>query len=186
MGNVNNISEYVNWLIGPQNLGLARSIDQGRISLLIELLSNTKFECSIPEDNPRTEDAFDLRREYISECRYNSEEPQADDRLYGPASVLEVLVALAIRFDMEVVGNPGVPQPDRLFMEWLDNLGVVVMDSEWSIDNSNLIMLKLSKWMNRNYKDDGKGSIFPLKHVTFNFSKSDIWRQCYVFYYENR
>ena len=183
MNNASDIGDYVTWLIGPSNLRLANSIDPNSITNLIVLLSNVQFDCTLHSDSPRVEDAFTLRDEYVEQA---GSLESSDRRLYGPASVLEVLVVMAIRFDMEVYGDPGEPKPDVLFLGWLNNLGIVVPDAEWSVENSNNILSKLSKWMQRSYGDDGKGSIFPLKSVTFGFSESDMWRQMHIFYYENQ
>lgn len=179
---LNQMTDYSKWLVTDSGLHLDRSIDIRCISNLISVLQNTDFKFS-SMDRPRVDDAFDLRSVYVGTHRFNNVD-NVDMRIYGCASVLELLASLAIRVDMEIVGDPANPRPDALFLDWIKNLGILVKDDKWTIEKSNNIVKKLSKWMLRDYEDDGKGSIFVLKSVTFNFSKSDIWRQIYKYYYE--
>lgn len=177
------MTNYVEWLVTNSGMDLYKSLDIREYTCLLTTLQNTDFKFS-SMDGPRVDDAVDLRSVYV-ESRRNMAIGMIDNRVHGSVSVLELLVAFAIRVDMEVVGDPGNPRPDILFTEWLKNLGVLITDDKWTIEKSNLVMKKLSKWMTRDYKDDGKGGIFPLKSVTFNFSKTDIWSQMYKYYYQN-
>lgn len=173
------MTNYVEWLVTSSGLGLERSIDISSISSLLNILQRTDFVFS-SKDRPRVDDAHDLRSIYVDNCiKINN-----DMRVYGCVSVLELLVSFAIRIDQEVVGDPGNPRPDILFMSWIKNLGILITDDKLDINKSNLIIKKLSKWMARDYKDDGKGSIFPLKSPSFDFSKDDMWRQMYIYYYK--
>lgn len=174
------MTNYIEWLVTSSGLGLDRSIDINSIVGVLTLLQNTDFTFS-SMDRPRVDDAFDLRSIYVDNCIKINDDP----RVYGCSSVLEVLIAFAIRVDMEVVGNPSDPRPDILFLNWIKNLGVLITDDKWTVEKSNLVRKKLSKWMNRDYKDDGKGSIFPLKSPSFDFYKADMWDQMYKFYYNN-
>lgn len=180
---VSNMTNYVEWLVTDSGLYLDRSINIGEITCLLAVLQATDFKFD-SIDRPRVEDAFDLRKVYI-ELLKGSRLKDNDDRVYECVSVLELLVSLAIRVDMEIVGEPGNPRPDILFADWIKNLGILIKNDKWTIEKSNQVIKKLSKWMLREYGDDGKGSIFALKSVSFNFSKSDIWRQIYQYYYEN-
>lgn len=175
---VSHMTNYIEWLVTSSGLYLERSLAFGEYTSLLHTLQNVDFKFS-SMDRPRVDDAFDLRSIYVDNCIKLND----DGRVYANASVLEVLVALAIRVDMEITGEPGNPRPDILFVEWLKNLGILVKDEKWDIKKSNLVIKRLSKWMLREYNDDGKGSIFAPKCVTFGFSKTDIWRQIYQNYY---
>lgn len=180
---VSHLTNYMRWLVTDSGLGLDRSINIDNYSCLLATLQNTDFRFS-SKDRPRVDDAFDLRSVYIDMIK-NEFVGDPDERVFGCVSVLELLVAFAIRVDMEIVGDPGNPRPDILFFDWIKNLGIWIEDGNWTVEKSNNVIKKLSKWMDRDYKDDGKGSIFPLKSVTFEFSKTDIWRQMYKYYYGN-
>lgn len=177
---VSQMTNYVEWLVTSSGLRLDKAMDITRLSCLLTTLQNTDFKFS-SMDRPRVDDAFDLRSIYVENCSDIND----DNRVFGCVSVLELLVSLAIRVDMEIVGDPADPKPYQLFLDWVKNLGIFVTDDCWTVEKSNIIVKKLSKWMAREYKDDGKGSIFSLKSVTFNFSKTDIWRQIYQYYYKN-
>ena len=179
---VSQMTNYIEWLVTDSGLCLDRSINIGMYTSLLATLQNIDFRFN-SMDRPRVDDAFNLRSVYIENHRFNRTD-DTDMRIYGCVSVLELLVSLAIRVDMEIVGEPGNPRPDILFLDWIKNLGILVKDDKWTIEKSNAIVKKLSKWMLRDYGDDGKGSIFVLKSVTFGFSKTDIWRQIYKYYYE--
>lgn len=179
---VSHMTNYVKWLVTDSGLCLDKSIDINQITSLLAILQATDFKFK-SMDRPRVDDAFDLRSVYRDSLN-TTPICDVDYRIFECVSVLELLVSLAIRVDMEIVGEPGNPRPDILFINWIKNLGILVKDDKWSIEKSNQIIKKLSKWMLREYGDDGKGSIFALKSVSFDFSKTDIWGQIYRYYYE--
>ena len=61
----------------------------------ISEIDSVEFHCLIPNDDNRAEDGLQLRNQFADEQDYDL----ADDDLTGPCTVLEMLIALAIRMD---------------------------------------------------------------------------------------
>ena len=139
---------------------------------LLDLLNSIPFDCAIQEDHSRVADGAFLRKKWLvdegwSDYMYVFEDTEV--------TVLEVLVALAERIEYQV-GNImlGNHTADR-FWELLDNLDI----SKYSADNYKPLNIreKVTVWMERKFKSDGKGSPFPVKHPEKDLRTRDMWGQ---------
>ena len=140
---------------------------------LLELLFNEEFrwDFSIFSDANRADDGLGLRLAYlIDEKDYEDihEEPE-------PCNVLEMLVALSIRIETDLMGEPGNDHPERWFWEMIDNLGLAGMTN--AAFNEMYVINVIGNWMARNYKKNGEGSLFPLKRPRVDTRKEPIWDQ---------
>lgn len=161
--------EYFNWLM--KNLNLKKK----GYSELLFLLFETPFRVVLERDNNRLDDGKYLRNHFFLDIGVDG------DFMDHPVSVLEVLIALCNRIDAEYLGNPNNPRPDIIFWEILCNLGLdSVCFTDSRIKNpSNLrnFYRIIDNFMDRNYDFNGKGSLFPLKSVSFDASEMEIWDQ---------
>ena len=131
--------------------------------ILINTLLSHAFTPIIERDENRAIDGIYLRSEL------GFEDP-TDKR---PCSLLEMLIALAGRFD----GNSGF-DPDEVwenFWSMMENIGLdqyddihYAKDEVWSI---------LYIFDNRTYAFNGKGGLFPLKRPTHDQRNVEIWDQ---------
>lgn len=135
---------------------------------LFDHLHNREFIWLIDRDENRADDGLTLRRR----LRYD----------FGnrPCSVLEMLVALSIRGDDEIFGDPADPRPGDFFWEMIENLALENMTEKKF--NPERIDRILDRWMNREFFPDGRGSIFRVKFNIQDMRDLEIWDQmnCYV------
>ncbi len=120
-------------------------------------------------DEQRDIDGMNLRREFL-QTYY----PNEDIGMYlFPRSVLEVLAAFSRTIEIQIMGEPGNDHIERWFWEMLDNLGLLVYDDKhydaYQVDKI------LDIWLQRKFKKDGTGSIFPVKNWEEDLTKVDMW-----------
>ena len=157
--------EYGLWLVhrvGFRKFGYMQLMDQ---------LHNTPFIYILERDQNRADDGIVLREEFYRE-------KDIDIGVYDhrdDCSVLEMLVALAIRITDEYIGDPAEIHPEQIFWEMIGNLGLNwYRDKRYNDDDVEFI---LDDWLNRCFEPDGRGSIFPLKHPHQDQRRIEIWSQ---------
>ena len=167
---------YGAWLIDRVGLRKKRYED-----LLFEL-HNIPFRFSIPLDENRVADGLEIRDEYGLEMDFLS--PVFKDR---KCSVLEMLVALAIRIECEYIGDPREEHPEKIFWEMIENLFDI--ERNWRLcgpeANFEFVHRTVDSWLDRRFSYDGKGSIFPLKNPDCDQRNVEIWGQMNRYLMEN-
>lgn len=131
------------------------------------------FRYSVIGDECREKDATNiLYIRYMDEHHYDYNFDNVYDR---DVSVLEVLIALSIRIERDIMGEPGNYQDDRWFWIMIDNLG---LNSCTNDDfDEEIVDYILSKWLDRRFSYDGTGGIFPIKTPRFCQKDVEIWYQ---------
>lgn len=168
--------DYMKWLINRVGF------NKKKYYKLIKMLHDTEFVWPnyVEMDRNRAGDGTYQRYYFFRELglSYDSDFP-------FPCSVLEMLVGFAIRMGGEYLGysSDGSDGFDIIFMMFLKNLGLNLMDDD-HFDEENVKYI-LQNWMDRNYKNDGKGSIFILKKSKKGFNEMEIWKQMNIFLTEN-
>lgn len=147
------------------------------MDLLCHELLNIPFtwEPHFMTDGNRADDGLDLRRRY-----YHDTGEVCD--INGTARVLEVLVALAVRIDLDITGEPGMSDPDMWFGIMLENLGLSHMTDRYF--KKKEVYEKIDRWLKREYKRNGEGSLFPLKSHKLDQRGITIWDQANEFILE--
>lgn len=140
---------------------------------LLMHLHNTEFIFTLSRDGNRADDGVNLR--YRFSFDYDGVE-NADDYISGPCSVLEMMVALAIRCEENIMDDPGVgDRTGQWFWGMIANLGLSAMD-DIRFDKA-LVNDILDKFLNREYEADGRGGLFRIKHCDQDLRKVEIWYQ---------
>ena len=138
---------------------------------LLKVLYLREFEWStkgnLARDENRAIDGKELRR------RYGEISGEQMD-LMKPASVLEVLVALAINIDGGLASGNG--EHPRWFWLMLSNLGVLEPGAE--------VNYILNRWIYRQFKFNGEGSPFPLRVCKYDQRKVELWLQACGYFSE--
>lgn len=150
---------------------------------LLYLLHDTDFNYTIPMDGNRAEDGTDLRYRFGYENAYDGPIIAAylDDR---PCSVLEMMVALAIRCEEHIMCDPDIgDRTGQWFWNMIDNLGLGDMDDE-GFDKSYAERV-IQKFLNREYKRNGEGGLFTVKHYRKDLRSVEIWYQMCWYLDEN-
>lgn len=140
---------------------------------LIGLLNEIEFTWSVPMDENRALDGLDLRREFIHEYAFNEDAVRAT--LSGPCSVLEMLVALCIRCEDEIMYDPEYGDRTALwFWDIMRNLEIDDQDDEHF--NEDLVRIKVDIFVNRRFKKGAVGSPFPDPGYTEEEAKNtEFW-----------
>ena len=166
---VNN--EYFDWMYNLM-CGERYSKEISYKKLLMHL-HRTEFIFSIPKDQNRAEDGIDLRHRFTHRCGYESMTEYLNDR---PCSVLEMMIALAIRCEENIMDNARLgDRTGQWFWGMIVNLGLGSMtDSRYNRDYVNEV---LDRFLNRKYERNGKGGLFRIDNCARDLRKVEIWCQ---------
>lgn len=135
-------------------------------------LHDVEFVWSIPHDENRAADGISLRYRYcvIHDCE------DLEYCLDGPCSVLEMMVAMAIRCEETITDDP--EKGDRTaqwFWSMIASLGLGSMsDSNY---NEWLVNDVITRFLNREYDPDGRGGLFTVKNWNRDMRTAEIWHQ---------
>lgn len=185
LGNIRDFrikQQYYNWLLGLIN---ADSPNYDSYNLLLRKLHRIKFYSKIQEDKNREADAYALREEFKKD--YGDEFTNFSKIDSPDCSVLEVLVALACAIDSDVMCDPrerrGVPY---WFWKMISNLGLWdASDDRFGLDGSLYVDDTIERFLDRAYKRNGVGGLFPLRLSKKDQRKVEIWYQMHSYLNEN-
>ena len=164
------INEYFEWLY---DLICGKRYSQ-HISYrkLLSHLHSITFTYSIKHDVNRAEDGIDLRYRYAMHHGFTD----VPECLYGPCSVLEMILALAIRCEETIMDDPNVgDRTGQWFWLMIDNLGLRMMTDD--VYDPEAVDDIISRFLHRKYEPDGTGGLFKLKDCEYDLRKVQIWHQ---------
>lgn len=167
-------NEYFDWLY---NLACGeRYSKQISYRKLLTRLHSTKFRYIIPKDRNRAEDGVNLRYRFARAIGYEDDPDVIMDILDGPCSVFEMMVALAIRCEENIMDDPCVgDRTGQWFWGMINSLGLgSMMDSRFDrrfVDDTIKIFL------NREYEPDGTGGLFTVRNCDRDLRTVEIWHQ---------
>lgn len=166
-------NEYFMWLCD-----LVRSDHfSGPISYrkLLMYLHNTEFVYLIPKDQNRAADGVSLRYKFASAQGYRDKNFIADC-LDAPCSVLEMMVALANRCEVDIMDDPQIGnRTGEWFWGMVTNLGLGAMyDSRF---DKRFVHDSISRFLNREYEPNGRGGLFTVHHCDHDLRDVEIWNQ---------
>lgn len=164
-------NEYYAWLIG---LVCGKYSNEDTIySKLLECLHSTPFVYSMERDENRAEDGIDLRYRFECECTGYA---NADAYIDGPCSVLEMMVALAIRCEENIMDDANIgDRTAQWFWGMVVNLGLGPMtDDRFDERYTNDI---LDRFLDRDYEPDGRGGLFTVRNCDCDLRYVEIWVQ---------
>ena len=162
--------EYFEWL--------CELIDSKRFSRhtsyrkLLMHLHNIEFTWFIPRDDNRADDGIQLRRRFA----LVREDRSLQRYLQGPCSVLEMMVALAIRCEETIMDDTLMgDRTGQWFWGMINNLGLGAMtDSKFKIEFVDDVIARL---LNREYEPNGKGGLFTVRNHDSDMRTVEIWCQ---------
>ena len=154
----------------------------GGYTLLLTYLHNTTFTYTIAMDANRESDGIDLRykfgREYglsdviIANCLDNS-----------PCSVLEMMAALAMRCEDELMGDPDIGDRTSVwFMNMLSSLGLDDMTD--FVFDERIVEKRINIFLDREYASNGCGGLFTIRHPRRDLRSVEIWYQAMWYFDE--
>lgn len=164
--------EYFEWMCRL----IART---NRYRKLLEHLHNTDFIYILPMDGNRAEDGIELRYRFGYENAFDAPiiASYLDDR---PCSVLEMMVALAVRCEEHIMDDPDIgDRTGKWFWDMIDNLGLTNMRNDTF--DVNYVDDVLNRFMNREYGFDGEGALFTVKNSRRDMRSTEIWYQMCIY-----
>lgn len=162
--------EYFEWLFDL--VGGNRCPGLSYRKLLMHLHS-VEFRYYVPNDDNRAGDGIELRyRFHLHHDLYFD----PDHELRGPCSVLEMMVALALRCEETIMTNPDYgDRTSQWFWKMIKNLNLDKMiDDRY---NRRYVDEVVGRFLNREYEPDGRGGLFTVKHCKYDLRDVEIWTQ---------
>lgn len=169
-------NDYFNWLYDYVCKG--RVHNKLSYNKLFILLHNIEFTFSIPNDINRAKDGVDLRYRFSLDYGDHT----IVDILDGPCSVLEMMIALAIRCEESIMDDTMYgDRTGQWFWSMMSNLDIGYMDDE--VFNKQIVEDRIYNFLDRNYDPDGKGGLFYIKDCEEDLRDYEIWTQlCWYLY----
>lgn len=162
-------NEYFEWLYDV--VEGRKYMKQYSFRKLLTRLHDTEFRYSILKDQNRAEDGISLRYRF------------AHDRSYcldGPCSVLEMMVALAIRCEENIMDDPLMGnRTSHWFWQMVVNLGLGPMaDGRYE---RQVVDDAITRFLDRDYEPDGRGGLFRVRNSDVDMRNIEIWHQLCCF-----
>lgn len=137
---------------------------------LLLYLHNIPFRYSIDNDKNRFEDGISLRHRFGYSYR-------------GPCSVLEMLVALAIRCEKDIMDDFDMgDRTSQWFWQMIVNMGIGSMDDDRY--DEKVVKKAVDTFLDRQYEPDGTGGLFTVKNCEYDLRTVEIWNQM-LWYLDN-
>lgn len=163
-------SDYFEWMYDLMCEGrFAPSVTYRR---LFEFLHEVEFTYFVPHDENRAADGISLRYRYC----LNHDCEDLDYCLDGPCSVLEMMVALAIRCEERIMSDPDYgDRTGQWFWSMISSLGLSSM-TDYNFDEC-LVNDIVVRFLNRDYAPDGRGGLFTIRRWNRDARDAEIWHQ---------
>lgn len=142
---------------------------------LLKYLHDREFEFIIDMDSNRAEDGMDLRSRFAYD--YKRLGPTIAEYLDdGPCSILEMMVALAIRCEEHIMDDPEMGnRTGQWFWGMIENLGLKSMtDNRF---DERYVEKVIDRFLNREYEENGEGGLFTVNRCAFDLRTVEIWYQ---------
>jgi hypothetical protein len=163
-------NDYFEWLYNY----VCVNDSEERISYkkLFKLLHNIDFDFYIRNDVNRAIDGIDLRNRFA----YEKDDLEITNILDDSCSVLEMMIALAIRCEETIMYNPEYgDRTKQWFWSMIKNLGLRLMTDE-NYDEQYILNI-IYNFMERRYEPNGKGGLFYIRDCKEDLRCVEIWTQ---------
>ena len=143
---------------------------------LFTILSTTEFIVNpvCPRDENRLMAGVELRASFAEEYGYSNKEIRAS--INYPCSVLEMMVALSIYIEQNVMDNPIYgDRTCQWFWGMVSSLGLGTADDRHF--DVGAVIFTLNRFMNREYEPNGRGGLFTVDNPDCDMRDIEIWWQ---------
>lgn len=161
-------AEYFNWIY-------QLVCDDTVHTKLLSQLFDTPFAYILEMDGNRAADGENLRYRFGREVGYH-DSVIASELDNCPCSVLEMMVALAVRMEEHIMEDEELgDRTGQWFWNMIVSLGLGSMtDVRYDSDRVEDI---LQRFMDRRFKRDGSGSLFTIEGTRQDMRNVEIWYQ---------
>lgn len=181
MSHLNVENDYFEWMYDLVCAG--RYEEPNSYRKLLTHLHNVNFTYRIRSDADRAFDGIALRHRFAVQrdvdYEYEYGYDYVMDCLDGPCSVLEMIIALAIRCEDTIMSDPQFgDRTGQWFWKMINNLGLGAM-MDYRFDEIYVEKV-IDNFLNRKYDPDGRGGLFMIRGCNTDMRKLSIWMQmCY-------
>ena len=160
---------YFHWICRIAMNGKAEDYQK-----LLHYLFDKNYRFEHPRDANRESDGIDLRYRfgYLHNISMPEIARELDDR---PCSVLEMMVALAIRCEENILRDFEIG--DRTHEWFFDMLDALECDQNDEKFNKYQVDCIIERWMRREYAPDGAGGLFHLRFPPEDLRETETWYQ---------
>lgn len=169
-------NEYFDWL---KSLVISkRNYDAISYDKLLLYLHGIDFTYSIAMDANRADQGVNLRYRFATSknCSY-----MFDMYTDEPCSVLEMMIALAVTCEENIMDNPLMGnRTGQWFWGMIVNLGLGAMTD--ILFDEDHVKFVIERFLDRDYEPNGKGGLFHVRGCEYDMREVDIWTQaCWYF-----
>lgn len=167
-------NEYFNWIY---DLVCGNKFAKGiSYRKLLMHLHSVEFTWILPRDMNRADDGINLRYRFAKTQVHEDLIESIVDDLIEPCSVLEMMVALAIRCEESIMDDPCVgDRTKQWFWGMLVNMGLGYMDDDQY--DKRIVDDAVNRLLDRTYESNGKGGLFTVRHCEYDLRGVEIWYQ---------
>lgn len=142
---------------------------------LLWFLYNTEFTFTIARDSNRAADGESLRHKFTLERGRNT------SKLSGPCSVLEMMIALAIKCEDNIMDDPDMgDRTSQWFWGMIANMNLGLMSDDRF--DEKFVDERVSIFLDRRYEPNGDGGLFTVDNCEYDMRTVEIWYQaCWYF-----
>ncbi|MCC8049743.1 MAG: hypothetical protein LIP10_03660 [Clostridiales bacterium] len=159
------MSDYFLWML--EQIDDPDEFDTGQYQNLLEYLDYVPFDYILEMDKNRESDGLELRK-------------TAGYFRGTGCSVLEMMVALAIRCDQHLTDNPEHSRASWWFKNMIKSLTLSDMtDDDF---NRGITMRTIEMFLRREYDPDGCGGLFYIPGYEGDLRQVEIWYQMNYWY----
>lgn len=180
------INEYFGWMC--QHIDYDKIHNPIHYQKLLMHLYSIDFTYSIEKDANRASDGINLRYRFGYDNDI-SDEVIEDTLDTKPCSVLEMMVALALRCEEHIMSDPDYGDRTGLwFWTMIDSLGLSRITDRIYTKNSktkDFVDNRIYDFLNREYAPNGEGGLFTLQNPENDLRDVEIWYQMTWYLTEN-
>lgn len=169
-------NEYFKWLC---NIVCGKRYSkQVSYQKLLNCLHNIDFRYSIPRDENRANDGIDLRYRFARLKHHDDPYDLILDILDRPCSVFEMMVALSIRCEEDIMDDAVMgDRTGQWFWGMIVNLGLGSMtDNRY---DRRYVENVVDRFLDHDYDHDGRGGLFTVEHCDCDMRDLEIAYQMY-------
>lgn len=167
-------NEYFSWLF--ELVCGERYSKQISYKKLLMHLHKTEFRYLIAKDRNRAEDGIGLRYRYAITHGYEESYRTILDILDGPCSILEMMVALSVKCEENIMDDPNIgDRTGQWFWGMVTNLGLGSMTDDRF--DRRYVEDVITTFLDRKYEPNGKGGLFTVRHHNRDLRTVEIWHQ---------
>ena len=188
---VNNYFEFLAGVVSDDRFG--KNVTYRR---LLMHLHTIEFRWTIKDDSNRANDGVSMRWRFAQETGRERYYEEISECLAGPCTVLEMLVALAVKCEENIMDDPtGVhrsitlQQAQRIhwvlnnygnrtgqwFWKMITNLGLSTMYNNKF--DKKIVNIVIEKFLDREYEPNGQGGLFVIRNCRKDLREVPIWQQ---------